>query len=130
MWGRCYGHEMRSLHLRSAYKALASCYFLPNAQHAFVLFTSFRNTPIMTRFDFIKALAYDLIVPHLQNRLDTPSLQRDLRETSGRSWERTTPQLNEKRLKTEKQDPVTDWTSGKPVHLVHLSKEGRLPTCV
>ncbi|KAG8256110.1 hypothetical protein J6590_108306 [Homalodisca vitripennis] len=37
--------------------------------------------PVMTRFNFVKALGNDLIRPHLQRRLQIPNLRRELRES-------------------------------------------------
>ncbi|KAG8290483.1 hypothetical protein J6590_080313 [Homalodisca vitripennis] len=42
--------------------------------------TDTEDVPVMTRFEFVKELGYRLIVSHLQKRLATPSLQRDVRE--------------------------------------------------
>lgn len=48
--------------------------------NAFILFMGFRQSPLITRFDFIKSLGYELMIPHLQKRLSMPSLHRELRE--------------------------------------------------
>ncbi|XP_046671202.1 uncharacterized protein LOC124361205 [Homalodisca vitripennis] len=37
--------------------------------NSFVMYMSFKDIPDMTRFDFIKALGYQLIAPHVQARL-------------------------------------------------------------
>lgn len=49
--------------------------------NTFIAYMSYKETPMMTRFDFVKQLAYDLIVPHLKRRLANPSLQRGLKES-------------------------------------------------
>lgn len=38
--------------------------------NAFVVYMCYRGNTLMNRFDFIKSLAHDLIVPHLRTRLD------------------------------------------------------------
>lgn len=38
--------------------------------NAFIVYMSFRGNGLMNRFDFIKELAHDLIVPHLRMRLE------------------------------------------------------------
>lgn len=45
----------------------------------------YQGSPVMTQFDFIKSLAYDFMVPHLQRRYTTPNIQRNLRETIKRT---------------------------------------------
>lgn len=48
--------------------------------NSFILYLSYQNSPIQTRFEFIKQLSFDLIKPHLQKRYSLPSLQRTLKE--------------------------------------------------
>lgn len=49
--------------------------------NSFIAYMSFKGTPVMTRFDYIKLLGYDLIVPHLHKRLsEALNLPRELKE--------------------------------------------------
>lgn len=49
--------------------------------NSYIMFLCFKNSPDMTRFQFIKELGYELITPHLQARLTSYSLPRELRVT-------------------------------------------------
>lgn len=48
--------------------------------NSFIIFMSYKDSPILTRFDFIKQLSFELIKPHLQRRFSIPSIQRTLKE--------------------------------------------------
>lgn len=58
------------------YRMLGVC-----SVNAYILFLSFRNNPMLKRFEFVKQLSLSLITPQLQNRLTIPTLPRDLKET-------------------------------------------------
>lgn len=48
--------------------------------NSFIAYLSYKDSPLMKRFDFIKQLGYELIAPHLQRRLqDTMNLPKELR---------------------------------------------------
>lgn len=47
--------------------------------NSFIVFMSYKGTPMMERFKFIKSLGKDLIVPHLRKRLTIANLPRDLK---------------------------------------------------
>jgi hypothetical protein len=47
--------------------------------NSFIVFLSYSGTPMMNRFEFIKSLGKDLIVPHLKKRLTIANLPRDLK---------------------------------------------------
>lgn len=48
--------------------------------NSFIVYMSYAQTPIINKFDFIKGLANELIVPHLRKRLsDVPNLPRELK---------------------------------------------------
>lgn len=48
--------------------------------NSYIVFMSYNGTPMMMkRFDFMKSLGKDLIVPHLRRRLTITNLPRDLR---------------------------------------------------
>lgn len=49
--------------------------------NSFIMYMSFKDIPDMTRFDFIKMLGFELIVPHLRTRLTNTNLPRELRST-------------------------------------------------
>lgn len=60
---------------------LAMFYRLINigSVNSFIVYMSYTGTVQMTRFDFIKELAHELIVPHLRRRIeDIPNLPRNL----------------------------------------------------
>lgn len=57
---------------------IASC-------NSFIVYMSYSGTTMMSRFEFIKMLAHDLIVPHLRRRVeDVPNLPRDLKTEIGK----------------------------------------------
>lgn len=50
--------------------------------NSFIMYLSFKDTPDMTRFDYIKELGMELIVPHLRKRLaDISNLPRELKSS-------------------------------------------------
>jgi hypothetical protein len=50
--------------------------------NSFIVYMSYKNVPIMTRFEYLKQLAYELIAPHLRQRLtDTVNLPRELKQS-------------------------------------------------
>lgn len=49
--------------------------------NAFVMFLSYRDSPLINRFDFIKRLGREMIVPHLRRRLMVQTLPRSLKTT-------------------------------------------------
>lgn len=49
--------------------------------NAFVMFLSYRDSPLINRFEFIKTLGRETIVPHLRRRLMVQTLPRSLKTT-------------------------------------------------
>lgn len=50
--------------------------------NSFIVYNSFKDTPMINRFDYIKQLANEMIIPHLQKRLnETLNLPRGLKES-------------------------------------------------
>lgn len=48
--------------------------------NAFIAYMSSTGSTMVLRFEFIKNLGHELLVPHLQRRLaETPNLSRDLK---------------------------------------------------
>ncbi|KAG8269014.1 hypothetical protein J6590_011639 [Homalodisca vitripennis] len=60
---------------------------VPSRQHktcgvnSYIMFLSYRNNPLINRFEFVRQLALSLIIPHLQSRLTVPTFPRGLKET-------------------------------------------------
>lgn len=46
--------------------------------NSFIMYLSYRDSPLMKRFEFIKRLGADMIEPHLRQRLHTQTLPRSL----------------------------------------------------
>lgn len=59
----------------------------------FILYLSYKDSPKINQFYFIKQLSFDLIVPYLQKRLSTPSLPQDLKETIKNILTESQPQV-------------------------------------
>lgn len=49
--------------------------------NAYILFLSYRDSPLIRRYTFIKELAMDLVEPHFRKRLSIPNLPRDVQQT-------------------------------------------------
>lgn len=47
--------------------------------NTFIMYLSYRDSPSISRFDFLKKLAMDLIEPHMRRRLLAPSLTKDIK---------------------------------------------------
>ncbi|KAG8299831.1 hypothetical protein J6590_091363 [Homalodisca vitripennis] len=65
------------------------------------------DTPVMTRFEFSEELGCRLIVHHLQKRLATPSLPRDVKEAIKKTFVNDLPREHRERHVQEPQCPVT-----------------------
>lgn len=48
--------------------------------NSFIIFLCYTESPVTTRFSFIKELSKELIEPHLRRRLAIPNIPRDIKE--------------------------------------------------
>lgn len=49
--------------------------------NCFILYLCYRRNPVLTRFKFVKELAFELVEPHIRRRLQIPNIQADLKKT-------------------------------------------------
>lgn len=83
---------------------------------AFILYKSYKDTPIIKRFDFVKQLAYDLIIPYLHRRLANPSVQRGMRENIRNVLGKNLPQ-----------EPQRQDVAGTPTQEARVRKHAQRP---
>lgn len=74
--------------------------------NCYVMYLCFKGNPDMTRFNFIKELGYELIGPHLQARLISYSLPRELRVTIEKAVEESNRLQQRENPRPPRQEPL------------------------